>query len=154
MIITFLGHSKIYEKEKLYEYLENIIKENIVCGDKTVFYCGGYGDFDDLSLKACKAIESQGNNFEIVFVTPYITESYQKKMDFLLKAGLYNSTVYPPLENVPYRFSISKRNEWMVCEADLIIAYINHSYGGAYKTFEYALKKKKKIINLGEFSPE
>ena len=154
MIITFLGHSKVCEKDKLYDRLVNILSKNTVGADKIIFYCGGYGDFDGLSLKACKAVQNKKSNCEIVFVTPYITDSYQKKMEFLLKSGLYNSTVYPPLENVPYKFAISKRNEWMVCEADLIIAYIDHSYGGAYKALEYAHKKKKKIINLGELNLE
>ena len=38
----------------------------------------------------------------------------------------------------------------MVDQADLIIAYVDHPYGGAYKTLEYAKKKQKNIINLAE----
>ena len=60
----------------------------------------------------------------------------------------YDDCIYPPLENVLPRFCILRRNEWMVDEADLIIAYVMHPLGGAYKTLEYARKKKKKIINL------
>ena len=44
--------------------------------------------------------------------------------------------------------AISKRNEWMVDRADLIIAYIEHDYGGAYKTIRYAQRKNKSIIYL------
>lgn len=36
----------------------------------------------------------------------------------------------------------------MINEADLIIAYVNHTYGGASKALEYAAKRKKRIINL------
>ena len=39
--------------------------------------------------------------------------------------------MYPLLENVIPRFAISKRNEWMIDKADLIIAFVNHEYGGA-----------------------
>ena len=36
----------------------------------------------------------------------------------------------------------------MVNEADLVIAYVMYSLGGAAKTLEYAKRKKKAIINL------
>ena len=36
----------------------------------------------------------------------------------------------------------------MVEEADLVIAYVMYSWGGAVKTLEYAKRKKKTIINL------
>ena len=64
--------------------------------------------------------------------------------------NLYDSTVYPPLENIPQKFAISKRNEWMINQADLIIAYVSHTYGGAYRSLEYARRKKKSIINLAK----
>ena len=38
----------------------------------------------------------------------------------------------------------------MVDEADLVIAYVMYSWGGAAKTLEYAKRKKKTIINLAE----
>ena len=63
---------------------------------------------------------------------------------------LYDSILYPPLETVPKRFAINKRNEWMIVQADLVISYIDHEFGGAYKTFAYAKKKKKKIIELNK----
>ena len=62
---------------------------------------------------------------------------------------VYN--VYPPIEKTPPRFAISKRNEWMMANADLIIAYVNHTYGGAYKSLGIAVQRKKKIINICDF---
>ena len=62
--------------------------------------------------------------------------------------GFCDTSIYPPIERVPLRFAISKRNEWMMENADLIIAYITHSYGGAYKSLRVAKRKKKKIINI------
>ena len=68
----------------------------------------------------------------------------------MLDRHLYDSSVYPPIENVPMRFAINKRNEWMINQADLVIAYVDHTFGGAYKTLQYAKRKKKQIINLAE----
>lgn len=71
-------------------------------------------------------------------------------MNDFTKSKLYDSIIYPPIENTPPKFAIIKRNEWMVNKSDLIIAYVNRSYGGAYKSFAYAEKKKKTIINLAD----
>ena len=64
--------------------------------------------------------------------------------------GLYDSIVYPPIEKTPPRFAISKRNEWMISKADLVIAYVSRTYGGAYQTLQFARRKKKRVINLAE----
>ena len=39
----------------------------------------------------------------------------------------------------------------MIAEADLIIAYVKNTFGGAFKGYKYATKLKKKIINLAEY---
>ena len=40
------------------------------------------------------------------------------------------------------------RNREMVDRADLVICYIQHKEGGAYKTVQYALMMGKTVINL------
>lgn len=49
----------------------------------------------------------------------------------------------------PYKMQV--RNEWMVNNADMILAMWNgEKSGGTFNCIEYAEKKKKKIINLWE----
>ena len=36
----------------------------------------------------------------------------------------------------------------MVEQADLVIVYLEHTWGGAYQAYEYAKRKGKVIINL------
>lgn len=67
-------------------------------------------------------------------------------LDRTFDAADYDETVYPPLENVPRRYAITRRNEYMADCADVIVAYVIHSFGGAYKTLCYAQRKKKRII--------
>ncbi|MBQ7364673.1 MAG: hypothetical protein IJW46_03665, partial [Clostridia bacterium] len=86
-----------------------------------------------------------------VYVTPYISLSEQAKIKELLKYGLYDESLYPPIENVPLRFAISKRNEWMMTNADLVVVYVNQQYGGAYTSLQVARRKKKKIVNICDF---
>ena len=151
MIITFIGHGSLYDRDNiLFEKIKNAILKNIKSQEQTLFYCGGYGDFDNLCAKASRSIAEQNTNCEVVFVTPYITEAQQKKIKFFIDAKIYDSAVYPPLENIHPKFAISRRNKWMIEQADLIIAYVDHTYGGAYKTLEYAYKRQKNIINLAE----
>ena len=38
----------------------------------------------------------------------------------------------------------------MIEKADLVFAYVNKAYGGAYQSFIYAKKLGKKIINLAD----
>ena len=150
MIITFVGHGTLHITEELTQKIRLTIKENIKSEVRVTFYCGGYGDFDNHCSSICRKMKAEYPSCEVVFVTPYITPAQQEKMKYLVDAKLYDSTIYPPIENALPRFAITKRNEWMVTEADLIIAYVTHTYGGAYKTLEYARRKKKTIINLAE----
>ena len=147
MTITFCGHSNFLfdntVKEKLRELLLQEIRKNPACK----FYLGGYGDFDSLCLNILKEIKADFPTIELLFITPYLDDNYSK----LETAKLYyDGIIYPPLENVPRRFCISKRNEWMVDEADLVIAFVKYSWGGAAKTLEYAKRKKVDFFNLAE----
>ena len=134
MVITFLGHSSLQSCDFLLEKIKQTISDNINPNDNIMFFCGAYGDFDNLCAKACHSIKELYKNCEIIFITPYITPSQQGKIKYMIDSGLYDSTIYPPLENTPPRFAITKRNEWMINQADLVIAYVTHTYGGAYKS--------------------
>ena len=121
MIVTFCGHSTLYDSDgsigaKLVEVLAQLVAEG---ADQ--FFLGGYGAFDSLAAKTVKDLQKQ----------------YPQ--------------IHPPLEEVPRRYAISRRNEWMVDqEADVVVAYVDHGWGGAAKTLEYAKRKKKRIINIAE----
>ena len=145
MVITFCGHSNCLfsdeEKEKLKQLLIKEIRKNPTCK----FYLGGYGDFDSLCLRTLRELKKEFQDIELIFITPYLDKNYSK-LEFAKYH--YDDVIFPPLENVPRKFAILKRNEWMVEEADLVIAYVMYSWGGAAKTLEYAKRKKKRIINL------
>ncbi|MBR0425166.1 MAG: hypothetical protein IJK01_03485 [Clostridia bacterium] len=38
------------------------------------------------------------------------------------------------------------RNERMIDRSDVVIAYVSHSFGGAYQTLCYAQRKQKRIV--------
>ena len=145
MIITFCGHSNCLfsdeEKEKLKQLLIKEIRKNPTCK----FYLGGYGDFDSLCLRTLRELKKEFQDIELIFITPYIDKNYSK-LEFAKYH--YDDIIFPPLESVPRKFVILKRNEWMVDYADLVIAYVKYSWGGAAKTLEYAKRKKVPIVNV------
>ena len=148
MIITFFGHSTISDEGKLFEKVLRILTLCIDRERHVTFYCGGYGDFDRLCARACRAIKKQFPLCNVAFVTPYITEAQQIKMRKMVESGLYDMCVYPPLENVPPRYAIARRNEWMAKEADLVLAYVKYRCGGAYQATERARQRGKRVIQL------
>ena len=139
MTVTFCGHAEIYYditvEKKLYDIIENMINEG---ADK--FLLGGYGKFDILAAKTVNALKEKYPHIKSVLVIPYINRKYNLEM--------YDHTLFPPLENVPLRFAISKRNEWMVQNSDVLIACVKYSWGGAAKTLAYAKRKKKNIVEI------
>ena len=152
MIITFCGHGTLRNCEEIKERLLLLLKSLIADGECDL-YLGGYGDFDRLA-RECGSILKTGNpKIKLFFITPYITESYQKNRLELVRDS-YDGIIYPAIERVPYRYAILCRNRWMVEEADVVVAYIDHGFGGAYKTFRYALRRGKRVINIGSFHSE
>lgn len=146
MTITFCGHSQFPRSEecekKILELLEEIVGES-----KADMYLGDYGDFDELAYKCCKKYKESHPNISLIFITPYMTVDYQRN-HLEIKKKRFDSIIYPEIEDKPSKFAISYRNKWMVEKADYVICGIIHGWGGAYKTYQHAKRKKKPIFNV------
>ncbi len=136
MIVTFCGHSKIYKTEEISKWLDMILP-SLIEGGANIFYLGGYGDFDSLAASAVRRQKAVYPDIESVLVLAYLNRD--------VDASRYDTTTYPPLERVPPRFAILKRNEWMVSVSDVVVSGVTHGWGGAAKTLDFA-KRKKKVI--------
>lgn len=141
MAVMFCGHGDIVYDDKVKQDLIFEITKQIGNGE-TEFLLGGYGNFDILAAKLVKTIKEKNPNIKSTLVLPYFDRQYD--------LDLYDDTVYPALENIPKRFAILKRNEYMVDTSSTIIAYVLHNWGGAAKTLNYAVKKNKTIINIAK----
>lgn len=143
---TFFGHQIINNdiKELLMCQIENLITEYGV----NVFYVGNNGQFDDLVAEVLRKLKSRNPQISYSIVLAYLPEKKQKYNQLS-----YTETIYPEgLEYTPPRFAISKRNQWMVQQSDYVIAYVEHSFGGAAQFTEYARKKHKTVINLADLT--
>ena len=137
MIVTFCGHREVKEPEKvrkwLYETVEGLIMDGADC-----FYLGGYGQFDSMAASVVQELKQRYPHIRSVLVLPYLDRKYEM-------SG-YDETIYPPLENMPRRYAISKRNEYMVDNADVVVAYVVYGFGGAWRTLKFAERKQKRIV--------
>lgn len=140
MKITFCGHKEVSNSENVEQWLRQVCADLIVQGADE-FFLGGYGRFDFMCAAVLRDLKKVHPHIRLVLVLPYLNST-------MMTEG-YDESVYPPLESVPKRYAISRRNEWMVCESDVIVAYVIRGFGGAAKTLEYAHRKKKQIIRYG-----
>ena len=147
MVITFCGHSNFISEQgdesRLLSLLEEISK-----GQQIDFYLGGYGNFDHFAKECAKKFKEKHPSSRVIFITPYLNNALYERKDYFEKE--YDEIIYPEIESVPLKFAISKRNEWMVKQADYVIGYVCTHYGGAYKTLLYAHKHKKPYTNLNK----
>ena len=148
MRISFTGHSQIVSSNEIKEKVKEHIRSLIPANEPLECYLGGYGDFDIVCARACKELKNEYACIQLIYISPYISIREQEKIKEMQCAGLCDSTIFPPIENTPPRYAISKRNEWMMSQADIVIAYVNHHFGGAYKSFQIAKRKNKRIINI------
>ncbi|MBR1747360.1 MAG: DUF1273 family protein [Clostridia bacterium] len=148
MIVTFCGHRNVSYSDDVERRLEEELRKVLEESPEAVFYLGDYGRFDGLCNSTLRRLQREYPLLRRVFVTPYLDPEYAHFQDV---HDYYDEVMYPFSEKVLKRFAISKRNRWMVEKADFVIAYVNHDYGGAATTLEYALRKKKKYVNLGRY---
>ena len=112
-------------------------------------YLGNHGSFDRFMLHCGKAYRREHPNTSLIYITPYFKKSYKKEP----LSNDYDAILYPPIEHVPLKYAIFYCNRWMVQQADIVVAYVNHDWGGAYQTYRYANKLGKRVVNFGTLHP-
>lgn len=138
---TFFGHKDApYSiRDRLFDVLEKLI----VNDGYGIFYVGNNGNFDRIVTVILDELKKKYPYIQLVAVLAYLSDA--KKIDVC-------ETLYPEgIEKAPKRFAIDRRNRWMINHADVVVAYVERRYGGAYKFVNVAKSKKIPIINLTEF---
>lgn len=154
-IVSFFGNRRVSDRELVFNDLLIKLKDIFVLApadiryDDTLLYCGGYGDFGQIVSDAIDLFRKQNPGFEFrkIFVTPYITPEY--KLNKYMKE-FYDEILYPPLESVPPRLAISRRNRWMIDNSDLVIVYMEDPCGNTRNWIEYAYRRRKPVCFVAE----
>ena len=143
--VAFIGHRKIYGPRHLENQIEDILREILRNNDFVEFYLGRNGDFDILTASVIKRTQNAvgHENSSLILVQPYTMKDDPYFKEF------YDEMEYPISPKTPPKTAIIKRNQWMIDNADLLIAYVEpNRRGGAMTTLKYAQKKELSIINL------
>lgn len=134
---TFFGHRDCPSniQDKLSAAIERLVTRRGV----DTFYVGTQGAFDRLVYTALSDARER-YDIKVYRVLAYMPNPNDADIaDTILPEGL---------ENVPPRYAIVKRNEWMLNRCDYVIAYVTHISSGSYRFVQQAEKKGKTVINL------
>ena len=137
----FFGHRNLNceIKPDLIKAIKDLIENHGV----THFYVGNQGQFDSLVISALKDIYALYPKIDYAVVLAYLPGK-DSKIDL-------GHTIYPEgIENVPKRFCISWRNNWLVKNSRYVICYVAHITGGAFSFKEKAKKKGRTVVNLAD----
>lgn len=145
MTVCFCGHRDMYANpDALRVWLEDSLRALIERGADR-FYLGGYGAFDSMAAVALRDMRASHPGIESVLVLAYLGRPLDE-----LDRQLYDRTTYPPLEGVPKRYAILRRNEWIVDHSDVVVSGVLHEWGGASQMLAYARRKSREIISFSE----
>ena len=140
--VSFIGHREVENFFHVEQEVDSIVRELIKTKEYIEFYVGRNGEFDILVASVIKRAKRDlgGCNSSLILVIPYSVaemEAYEK---------YYDDILYPPeLYNVHYKCAITKRNEWLVENSDLLIAYVTHDKGGAAHCLKKAIERNIEI---------
>lgn len=140
MNIAFCGHKDFAAANDIEAKIIEILlmyarKEREVC-----CFNGGYGAFDLFAANCVDKAKKSAGNIKNCLVVPYLSKKWEVKG--------YDEIIYPPIESVPPRWAICRRNEWMVDNSSVLICFVSCGFGGASRTLRYAKNRGKTIINL------
>lgn len=137
MTVTFCGHRTIDRPAEVKSWLEEVVRSLILQGSNK-FLLGGYGAFDLMAAHVVHELKAEFPSVESTLVLAYLSTDAD--------LHLYDNSLYPSLENVPPRYAISRRNRWLIENSDVVVAYVQHSWGGAATTLSNAKRKGKAVI--------
>ena len=145
--VSLFGHREISGLKQLENQLFPILKQILQTKNYVVFLVGCNGEFDIFAASVIKRVQKAmgKENSELIGVFPYS----QKDMEYFEK--YYDAVVIPEcIGRMHPKGAITKRNRWMVEQADCLICYVDRENGGAYNAMKYAEKLSKKVINLAK----
>lgn len=143
--VSFIGHRQIDRFRFVEEHLDQIISELLNNKEYVEFYVGRNGDFDTMVASAVKRGQKaySAANSSLILVLPYTVS------DMELLEQFYDEICLPEeLYKVHYISAITKRNEWLVKNSDLLVAYVVNDSGGAAYCLKQAQKEGVQIKNI------
>ena len=146
--VAFTGHRKV-EYNFDYKKLELFLQDLITKGYQN-FFIGMALGFDTICFRTLENLKKSYPHIKLIACIP--CKEQDKMFNFEQKQRYKNM-----LDNADYRVLISEkytsycmqeRNEFMVDNSSLVIAYLQRNYGGTANTVNYANKTGKRVVNI------
>ena len=148
-VCSVFGHRNIDLCDLSMEELKDDFENLILYENVNTFLFGGFGDFDKLCHELVSELKQKYNHIKRIYCLSDERHLMATKCPKYIVKSDYEELIYLPLDYDFYYKRIYFRNCAMIDESDFVIFYIRHTeYSGAYKAYKYAVKKKKKIINI------
>ena len=162
----FFGHRKIEDTEKLRLKLSTTIERLIIDEKIDTFFFGSKSQFDSICHEIITNLKEKYTYIKRIFVRaeyPFIDEKYTT---YLLEN--YEDTYFPDHMIKAGKASYVERNFEMIDKSRVCVVFYNPDYApprrrasnnfltdyqpksGTKIAYEYAIKKKKTIINIAE----
>ncbi len=143
------GHRDILITSELEISVKSIIVNLIENEKVSIFYFGGFGDFDALCHRIVSELMGKYCDIKRIFCLSDERHLRLSKRPKFLSDTDYEEFIYLPLKYDYWYTRIYYRNLEIMDASDFIIFYvINNENSGAYKCYKYAIKNKLNIIKL------
>ena len=160
----FFGHRKIDEIEKLKNNLYEIIENLIVNENIDTFFFGSKSQFDSLCHEIVTSLKEKYPHIKRI----YVRSAFQHIPDWYENSLLehYEGTYFPEHMEKAGKASYVERNQEMINHSEFCVIYYDKNYlpprrknsrrdlfdyqpkSGTAVAYDYAVKKKKGIINV------
>ena len=141
-VCAFLGNANIWNEKETAERIKQTAIDLITHKQVDTFLVGTKGEYEVLAHKVMEQVRDNYTDIRIMLVLAYAQDLDKCRYSF-------NDFYYPSKSELGYkRWSIAKRNEWIVDEADYIIA-CNYYQGRAFNYCQKAKRKGKEVIEIG-----
>lgn len=150
--VSLFGHREINQPLVVEEQLKKVIRKITNTKAYIEFLVGREGEFDLLAASVIHRVakECDYGNTSLILVLPYMKAEYRdNRQDYL---NYYDEVeIYSESSMAHFKAAIQIRNRILVDRSNLVICYIDHKSGGAYRTIQYAKQVGVEILNIADF---
>ena len=161
MVVAFIGHRKVKDKEALVGRIYDTLTELVENEGADTFLFGDKGEFDKLCHIVVTEMQKIYPHIRRVYVRAEKEEFDKFCEELLLKS--YEETYYPDRVRSSHELCYVLRNACMIECCDVLLTYCDPNYepprkatkskkskSGTQMAVEYAKKRKTRVINLFE----